>query len=155
MAVGVLATVPASRRLTSAVAAAAALRRSGLFLAAAMLLYASAALGPRPWAVMVLLLATAAYSVGDLLHATADTSLAYELAAPTAIGEYQGANQLLTGAAFAAGPIILSGLVLDQPGGVGWLGLAIVFAVAALVAPRLVRWAVATRSDRDVSVVGS
>jgi len=144
MVIGMVATVPASRGLTSAAAAALALRRAGIALSVAMVLYAAAALGPRPYAVTLLLLATVAYSIGDLLHATADTSLAYELAEPTSIGEYQGASQLLSGAALALGPIIVGGLVLDR-GEFGWLGLAVVFTVTGVAAPALVRWATARR----------
>lgn len=146
MLVGMVATIPATRNLINAAAAARALRWGGAALSIGMLLYALAGLGNRPVSFALLMLATVAYAVGDLLHATGDTTLAYELAPPDAIGEYQGANQLLTGAAFALGPIILTALVLNQPAGLGWIGLAVLFTATGLVVPALTRWAVSTRA---------
>jgi predicted MFS family arabinose efflux permease len=144
----VLLAVRLSRGAQRAAPAARAMRRAGLVLAVAMLLYALTAGLPTPVAVGLLLVATAVYTVGDLWHGSAGAGLAYELAAPDAIGAYQGADGLLAGLARAVGPALLTLVVLD--GGVpGWLAVAALFAVVGLAAPALVRWALVTRPAPD------
>ncbi|MCI4065312.1 MFS transporter [Micromonospora sp. R77] len=140
----VLLAVRLSRGADTAVRAARQLRRAGLVLAAATPLYAVAAGVPTVTAVVLLLAATAVYTVGDLWHGSAAAGLAYDLAPPDAIGAYQGADGLLAGLARALGPALLTLLLLD--GGVpGWLALGGLFVVVGLAAPALARWALANR----------
>ncbi|MFR9775326.1 MFS transporter [Micromonospora sp. MS34] len=140
----VLLAVRLSRGADTAAPAARKLRRAGLVLAAATPLYAATAGLPTVAAVALLLLATAVWTLGDLWHAAAAAGLAYDLAAPAALGAYHGADGLLAGLARAAGPALLTLLVLR--GGVpGWLVLGALFAMVGLAAPALTRWALANR----------
>ncbi|MGN9892303.1 MFS transporter [Micromonospora sp. L31] len=138
----VLLAVRLARGADTAVPAAAAMRRAGLVLAVAMLLYAATTGRPAGPATGLLLLATAVYTVGDLWHSTAGAGLAYGLAAPESIGAYQGVDGLLAGLARAGGPALLTWAVLD--GGVaGWCALALLFALVGLLVPTLTRRALA------------
>ncbi|MCP3781987.1 MFS transporter [Micromonospora sp. A3M-1-15] len=140
----VLLAVRLSRGADTAAPAARKLRRAGLVLAAATPLYAATAGLPTVAAVVLLLVATAVWTFGDLWHGAAGAGLAYDLAPPDAIGAYQGADGLLAGLARAVGPALLTLLVLD--GGVpGWLALGALFAAVGLAAPALTRWALANR----------
>nr|WP_319458520.1 MFS transporter [Micromonospora sp. RTP1Z1] len=144
----VLLAVRLSRGADAAAPAARQLRRAGLVLAAAMLLYAATAGLPAVPAVALLLVATVVYTVGDLWHGTAGAGLAYDLAPPDAVGAYQGADGMLAGLARAVGPALLTLVVLD--GGVpGWLAVGALFAIVGLATPALVRRALATRPAPD------
>jgi hypothetical protein len=139
-ALTVLLAVRMSRGVTTAVAAGRTVRRAGLTLAVAMLLYAGTAHLGIGFAVALLLLATVVYTMGDLWHSVGATGIAYGLAAPTAIGEYQGVDQLLTGFVRAVGPALLTVLILDG-GAAGWAATAALLAGAGLLTPRLTAWA--------------
>jgi hypothetical protein len=89
--------------------------------------------------VALLLGTTALYTVGDLMHANAAAALSYDLAAPHAVGQYQGVTGLTAGSARALGPL-LAPLRVDGPR-VGWLLAAAGFAVTGLATPALTRWA--------------
>ncbi|WP_327028322.1 hypothetical protein OG989_22395 [Micromonospora sp. NBC_01740] len=89
----VLLTVRISAQAENALTAARAMRRAGLVLAVAMLLYPVSAWLGTGGSVVLLLLATVVYTVGDLSHATAAADLAYELARPDALGQYQGVTR--------------------------------------------------------------
>jgi hypothetical protein len=141
----VLFAVRLSGSARHAVPAAATMRRAGLVLAAGMLLWAGTAVVPTAVAVGLLLLATVVYTVGDLWHGGAGAALAYDLAAPDAIGAYQGVDALLAGLARAAGPAVLTWLILDG-GPIGWLALAGLLAVTGLAVPPLTRRALAHRA---------
>ncbi|WP_405094202.1 MFS transporter [Micromonospora sp. NBC_01392] len=140
----VLLAVRLSRGADTAAPAARKLRRAGLVLAAATPLYAVTAALPALPTVVLLLVATAVWTVGDLWHGAAGAGLAYDLAPPGSIGAYQGADGLLAGLAQALGRGLLTLLVLGG-GGVGWLVLGALYAVVGLAAPALVRRAVASR----------
>ncbi|MEU8219179.1 MFS transporter [Micromonospora taraxaci] len=142
----VLFAVRLSGSARHAVPAAATMRRGGLVLAAGMLLWAATAVVPTAVAVGLLLVATVVYTVGDLWHGGAGAALAYDLAAPDAIGAYQGVDTLLAGLARAAGPALLTWLILDG-GPIGWLALAGLLAVTGLAVPPLTRRALAHRAE--------
>jgi hypothetical protein len=136
----VLLAVRMSRGVTTAIAAGRTLRRAGLLLAATMLLYAATAGLSVGFAVALLLFATAAYTIGDLWHSVGAAGVAYSLAAPDAIGEYQGVDQLLNGFVRATGPVLLTLLIIDGGTG-GWVAIAALFAVTGLLLPGLTAWA--------------
>ncbi|MGN9777358.1 MFS transporter [Micromonospora sp. H33] len=140
----VLLAVRLSRGASRTGSAAATMRRAGLVLAATMPLYAATASLPVPLAVGLLLLTTVAYTIGDLWHGTAGAGLAYDLAAPDAVGTYQGVDGLLAGLARAIGPALLTVVVLGGGTG-GWLALGVLFAVTGLAVPALTRRALSTR----------
>ncbi|MGS2619091.1 MFS transporter [Micromonospora sp. LZ34] len=140
----VLFAVRFGRGADRAAPAARTMRRAGLVLAAAMPLYAVTAFLPTGAAVAVLLLATVGYTAGDLWHGTAGAGLAYDLAAPEAVGAYQGVDGLLAGLARALGPALLTWAVLGG-GTAGWLALGAVLAATGLAVPPLTRRALAHR----------
>ncbi|MET7470999.1 MFS transporter [Micromonospora sp. NPDC005686] len=149
----VLLAVRLSRGAERAAPAARKLRRAGLVLAAATPLYAVTGVLPVLPAVVLLLVATAVWTVGDLWHGAAGAGLAYDLAPPGAIGAYQGGDGLLAGLAQALGRGLLTLLVLGG-GPAGWLVLGGVFAAAGLAAPALTRRAVANRSAPQARPAG-
>ncbi|MEU4470431.1 MFS transporter [Micromonospora sp. NPDC023888] len=148
--VNTLLTVVLAVRLSGgarhALPAAATMRRAGLVLAAAMVLWAATGFVSGALTVGLLLCATVIYTVGDLWHAGAGAALAYDLAAPDAIGAYQGVDTLLAGLARAAGPALLTWLILGG-GPVGWLALAGLLAGAGLAVPPLTRRALSNRPE--------
>ncbi len=133
----VLLTVPLSRGLQATPRASLAVRRAGTLLALGMLLYAVSAATTDVLTVLVLLLATVVCAASELLYVTATSGLSYALADDRRVGNYQGAANLLQGLILAAGPALLTLLVLTH-GSVGWLGLAAVFLGAGLTAPFLI-----------------
>ncbi|WP_405434227.1 hypothetical protein [Micromonospora sp. NBC_00617] len=140
----VLLAVRLSRGADTAAPAARTMRRAGMVLAAAMLLYAATARLPTTAAVALLLVATVVYTAGDLWHSAGGAELAYDLAPPDAVGAYQGADGMLAGLARAVGPALLTLVVLD--GGMpGWLAVGALFAAVGLASPALTRWALASR----------
>lgn len=143
-ALTVLLAVRVSRAVRTAATAARTLRRAGLVLAAAMLLYGATGSLPTAAAVALLLLTTVVYTIGDLWQSVGGAGLAYDLADPATLGEYQGVDQLLGGAVRAAGPALLTLLILDG-GFTGWATTAALFAMAGLLVPSLARWALRTR----------
>ncbi|WP_433495655.1 MFS transporter [Micromonospora sp. CA-248089] len=149
----VLLAVRLSRGAERAAPAARKLRRAGLVLAAATPLYAVTGVLPVLPAVVLLLVATAVWTVGDLWHGAAGAGLAYDLAPPGAIGAYQGADGLLAGLAQALGRGLLTLLVLGG-GPAGWLVLGGVFAAAGLAAPALARRAIANRPAPEARPAG-
>ncbi|MCF0095578.1 hypothetical protein B0E54_04439 [Micromonospora sp. MH99] len=143
-ALTVLLAVRLSRGADTAAPAARTMRRAGLVLAAAMLLYAATARLPTTAAVALLLIATVVYTAGDLWHSAGGAGLAYDLAPPDAVGAYQGADGMLAGLARAVGPALLTLVVLD--GGMpGWVAVGALFAAVGLASPALTRWALAGR----------
>ncbi|MBO4140648.1 MFS transporter [Micromonospora tulbaghiae] len=149
----VLLAVRLSRGAERAAPAARKLRRAGLVLAAATPLYAVTGVLPVLPAVVLLLVATAVWTVGDLWHSAAGAGLAYDLAPAGAIGAYQGADGLLAGLAQALGRGLLTLLVLGG-GPVGWLALGGIFAAAGLAAPALARRAIADRPAPEARPAG-
>ncbi|MEU8336326.1 MFS transporter [Micromonospora tulbaghiae] len=149
----VLLAVRLSRGAERAAPAARKLRRAGLVLAAATPLYAVTGVLPVLPAVVLLLVATAVWTVGDLWHGAAGAGLAYDLAPPDAIGAYQGADGLVAGLAQALGRGLLTLLVLGG-GPVGWLVLGGIFAAAGLAAPALARRAIADRPVPEARPAG-
>ncbi|MEU1808980.1 MFS transporter [Micromonospora aurantiaca (nom. illeg.)] len=149
----VLLAVRLSRGADRAAPAARKLRRAGLVLAAATPSYAATAALPVLPAVVLLLVATAVWTVGDLWHSAAGAGLAYDLAPSGAIGAYQGADGLLAGLAQALGRGLLTLLVLGG-GPVGWLVLGGIFAAAGLAAPALAGRAIANRRGPETRPAG-
>lgn len=143
-AMSVLLTVPLSRGMEATPSASHAIRRAGALLALGMLFYAASGLTTNSQTVLLLLLATVVCAAAELLYVTATSGLSYALADGQRIGNYQGATNLLQGLVLAAGPALLTLLVL-QRGPAGWLGLAALFAGAGLTAPALITWAQRTR----------
>lgn len=108
------------------------------------------ATGVEPWVATVLLLVAACvHTAGELVHAGATMVLRYDLAAPYAVGQYQGVFQLGHGVAFAVAPAVLTVLCLEH-GTAGWVALGAVLLLAGVSVPPIVGWAVRNRSTPSV-----
>ncbi|MFI9645605.1 MFS transporter [Streptomyces sp. NPDC052040] len=131
--------VAVSRGAETPAAAARTLRRAGLWLALACLVFP---LGAGRGALLdsaVLLGGAAALILGELYQAAAGWGLAFGLAPADRQGEYQAVFSLGRGFQQFAGPWLMTSLVVTGSHGTGWLVLAALFAVLGLLAPPLVR----------------
>ena len=99
----------------------------------------------------VLLAAVLVHVVGELAQASASFFLGFELAAPQAVGQYQGLHS--TGFSLAAllGPTVMARLPLRM-GVPGWWILGGILLAAALAVGPVVRWAEQTRGRYAVAV---
>ncbi|GAA1409262.1 MFS transporter [Catellatospora coxensis] len=129
------------RRAEQAEPAARMVRRGSLVLAVAMLGFAAATTLSTAATVALLLASTAVYSVGELWHVNGATGLSYALAPEHAIGQYQGVTVLLNGLAMAAGPALLTAVIVGSGSPAGWLLPIGLVTVCGLAVPPLTRWA--------------
>jgi MFS family permease len=114
--------------------------RSGWVFAAAAVLFGSIGWVPAWAAVVLLLVAAAVHSVGEIVQQAGVFELGYGLAADHAQGQYQGLFSMMTGGAIALAPGIYSLLCVDWAPA-GWFVLGAVFAGAGCAMP----WAVRVR----------
>ncbi|MEU3887714.1 MFS transporter [Streptomyces sp. NPDC029041] len=140
----VLGQVPVSRGAEDIRGGARAMRRSGLWLAACCVLFASAAGRPSWLAVGVLAVGVAVHTMGELLYSAGSWALSYELAPEHAHGQYQGLFGLTTQLGTAITPALTALLIIDH-GMAGWAVLAALLAAAGLAAPAVAGWAERTR----------
>ena len=97
-----------SRGIDSLGAAAGALRRAGLVLAVACLVFAASAAGPAWLAVAVLLAGAALHVTGEMLQVAWAWMVGYDLAPPERMGQYQGLFNTGVGAAQQLAPACCS-----------------------------------------------
>jgi hypothetical protein len=148
----VVGQVLVARRVVTARAAVIATAISGvLFLGACGLFGMSGSVGVVA-ACALLVAAGLADVFGELAQASASFFLGFELAAPQAIGQYQGLYS--TGFSLAAlmGPTVMALLPLRM-GVPGWWILGGILLAAALVLGPVVRWAERTRGRYTTAVV--
>ncbi len=127
----VLFQVRVGRRTETAAGAARGARRAGVFLAVACVAFAPSD-AVVPWVAVMLLLAGAIFrTAGELFQAASGWSMSYAAAPDGRMGAYQSAYSTVFSLAVMAGPLV-SVLVVSAPGPTGWLGLAVVFAVAGI-----------------------
>ncbi|WP_246157611.1 MFS transporter [Catellatospora sichuanensis] len=129
------------RRAEQPEPAARMVRRGSLVLAVAMLGFAAATALSTTATVALLIASTVVYSVGELWHVNGATGLSYGLAPEHAIGQYQGVTVLLNGLALAAGPALLTVVIVDSGSPAGWLVPITLLTVCGLAVPPLTRWA--------------
>ena len=142
----VLFQVRVGRNVHTARQGGAALRRSGVIFLVSCAAYGFTA-GLPGWAALLLLaVATAIHTYGELWYSASTFSLDICLAPANAQGQYQGMVGIGFGAGQAAAPGILIGLCLSL-GRTGWFGLGIAFALIGLLAPAVTGWAERTRAD--------
>jgi hypothetical protein len=112
-------------------AAGRAVARAGGLLALACGLYAATASGAAAVVVAVLVLATVAHSLAEVLSEAGNWTLAFELADPDNAAAYQGVSQ--TGAALGSmlGPLLVTATAIDH-GRAGWVVLGALFLAAGL-----------------------
>ena len=119
--------------------------RAGVVLAGSMVLYGAASGRGQTLAVVVLLAAVIAHTLGELLQSAGSFGISYGLASERALGEYLGVYGLGIGICRAIAPGILAATCLEH-GESGWIGLAGVLLLSGVLTPALVRWAEATRT---------
>lgn len=150
----VLLQVRAGRRVTDVASAGRVVRRAGLLLFAACGAFAAAALGASPWVSGAVLLAAAVLQVlGEVLLSAGGWQLSFDLAPADRQGQYQGFFAMAGSVARAAGPLLLTGVVLGG-GVVGWLALGVAFLAAGAATGPVARWA-ARRGPGPVADRGS
>ncbi|WP_279580221.1 MFS transporter [Fodinicola feengrottensis] len=158
----VLFQVRASRDVTTATAAAKALRLSSVIIAVACAIYAFAA-GQGIWvAVAIMVAGSVVHVVSELVLSAGTWGVAYGLAPPHAQGQYQGVFGMSMSLGNLVGPALTTVLVLGTGGphgfggGLpGWLALGALFVVAGAAAPPVVSWALRTRATAEPVAAGA
>jgi predicted MFS family arabinose efflux permease len=117
-------TVPGSMR---------AVRRSGMLLALACVVFALTSRTSGVVTMLLLFLAAAVHIGGELLYVSGSWGISIALMPDDAQGEYQGAMAAGTASAQALGPLLMTTLVVGW-GSPGWLVLGALFIAAGWVA---------------------
>ncbi|MEV6843678.1 MFS transporter [Actinoplanes sp. NPDC051411] len=130
-AIVVLLQVRASRGVDDPRAAGDRMRWAGAAVGLSLALIACSSGVARPTAVVVLLVAAAVYTVGELWHAAASMEYSYGLAAPHAQGQYSGVFGIGTSAAQSLAPTVVVALAI-RTGAPGLLVLAVLFLLLGL-----------------------
>ncbi|MGC9667487.1 MFS transporter [Planosporangium sp. 12N6] len=131
----------AARRVATFDDATRAIRRAGVLLGAACLVFWGASRVTGPVAAAGIVLAGAALQVaGEIRLAAGSWTVGFALADPARPGQWQGVYASGIPLARAVGPAALTGLVMVWTGP-GWLLLGLVFLAAGLAATLVVTWA--------------
>lgn len=149
-AIVVLLQVPFSRKIDNSAAAGRFMRRAGCFFLAGFALIALTT-GLTAWlAVLILLVATAIATIGEIWQAGAGFQISFGLAPAHAQGEYSAVFSMGLGAGTAIAPSLLS-LVCLGWGLPGWLALGGLMVAAGLAAPPAVVRAEARQAARQAA----
>ncbi|MFF8659075.1 MFS transporter [Streptomyces huasconensis] len=142
-----------ARGVTGLVAAARAVRHSGLVMFGSCAVFAVSAARLAPWAAAaVLVVGAALHVVAEMRHSAGSWQIGLALAPARHVGQYQGFYGTGVPVARTLGPLLLTWLLVV--GGVpGWLVLGAVFLAASLLMGPAVRWA--ERSVRPGGVPGT
>ncbi|WIX99199.1 MFS transporter [Amycolatopsis mongoliensis] len=144
----VLLQVRVAGRLANIGAAARMVRRSGVLLFASCAAFALSAFGTSPWIAFAALVVGAVVQVfGEMLQSAGTWEIGFALAPADRQGQYQGFFGTGVSVARAAGPVLLSTVVIGW-GLPGWLLLGAVFLGAGWAMGPAVRWARATAGAR-------
>jgi hypothetical protein len=136
----VLFQVRFSRSAKTPVGGSRAVRRAGVVLGVAMVLYSLASGVGETAAVITLLVAVVAHTVGELLQSAGAFGISYGLATESKLGEYLGVYGLGFGVCRAVAPGVLAATCLAH-GSIGWMFLAGAVVLSGLATPPLVHWA--------------
>jgi MFS family permease len=144
--------VRASRGAQNLRTAGQSVRRAGLFLLVACLLFAAAGYLGAAAATGVLLLAALAASAAETKGEAGGWTMAFELADPARAGAYQGLSQTGYAVAQMVSPAVVTTSAIDH-GTAGWIALGMLFAATgaatALLANRAAERSVERVLDRD------
>ena len=103
--------------------------------------------GRAAWLALVLLLAAVVvHTIGEIWHSAGGFELSFGLAAPHAIGQYQGLFGMGLGLGVTIGPAVLIALCIEW-GTPGWWVVGGLFALTGLAVPVTVRWAERCRPE--------
>ena len=130
--------VRASRGVETVAQGAVALRRAGIVLAVACVIFAMSGGASAPVAVTLLLVATMVHVTGELLQSAGGWAVSFGLAPEDRQGEYQGLFSTGFAATSMLAPAVLTALCVTW-GWPGWIVLGAVFAVAGVGMVPIVR----------------
>jgi MFS family permease len=130
--------VRASRGVETVAQGAVALRRAGIVLAVACVIFAMSGGASAPVAVTLLLVATLVHVTGELLQSAGGWAISFGLAPEDRQGEYQGLFSTGFAATSMLAPAVLTALCVTW-GWPGWIVLGVVFAAAGVGMVPLVR----------------
>jgi MFS family permease len=130
--------VRASRGVETVAQGAVALRRAGIVLAVACVIFAMSGGASAPVAVTLLLVATLVHVTGELLQSAGGWAVSFGLAPEDRQGEYQGLFSTGFAATSMLAPAVLTALCVTW-GWPGWIVLGAVFAAAGVGMVPLVR----------------
>ena len=151
----VLFQVRASRNVGAPRAGGAAYRRAGFTFLVALVIIAAAKGIPAWPAAVLMLIAIAILTIGEMWHAAGSFELSFGLAPSSAQGQYLGVFGMGLALSEAIGPIVLTTLCIDW-GRPGWFAVGAILALTGLIVPAGVRWAERTRpvSAEPETVIG-
>jgi MFS family permease len=149
----VLFQVRASRGIDDISSSAKALRRCGVLLFVACLLYGLSGGRSRDVAIVLLLVAELVHVIGELYQAAGSWGYGYGLAPEQLQGQYQGLFSMSYGVSNMLAPVIVTSVVIGG-GLTGWVLLGVMFTVVGLVMGPLGQWAAAHRPAEFTAVQG-
>jgi MFS transporter len=153
-AIIIVLQVPVSKRVGTLRAGGTALRSGGFALLVSSIVISLSGHASAAAAAAFLVAAIIIQSVGELWYTAGAFELSFGLAPAHAQGQYMGVFSMGTGLAGAIGPWLLTTLCVEG-GAKGWFVVGVLFAVAGVAAPYVVRWAERTRPDvMDSAVSG-
>ncbi|MEU4393856.1 MFS transporter [Kribbella sp. NPDC023855] len=115
-------------------------RRAGLLLCFACVAMAPTAHTSTLAAVILLLVAAVLHVVGEILESAGGWGASYALAPPGLVGQYQGGHAMGRGTGDLIGPTLFTAVVIPL-GSAGWLLAAVIFALAGVLIPLVLRTA--------------
>jgi hypothetical protein len=140
----VIFQVRVSRDVDDVRSSVTALRRSGLLLFAACVLFGLAGGRSRDIAVVLLLCAAFVHVCGELLQAAGSWGLGFGLAPDHLQGQYQGLFTMSYGVSNMLAPVVVTTVAVG--GGLGgWVLIGLLLLGAALALGPIGRWAAANR----------
>jgi MFS family permease len=145
--------VRASRGIDDISSSATALRRCGVLLFGACVIYGLAGGRSRDVAIVLLLVAELVHVVGELYQAAGSWGYGYGLAPDHLQGQYQGLFSMSYGVSNMLAPVIVTSVVIGG-GLTGWVLLGVMFAVVGVVMGPLGHWAAAHRPPEFAAVQG-
>jgi MFS family permease len=143
--------VRASRAAQTLRAAGRSVRRAGLLLFVACLLFASAGYFGAAAATAVLLLAALAASAAETQGEAGGWTMAFELADPARAGAYQGLSQTGYALALMLSPSVVTTSAVDH-GLPGWIALGLLFAATGAATALVANHAAARRNEHPTPI---
>lgn len=145
----VLLQVRSARRIAARRGISASYRTAALAFVAACVAFALAAGASTPVAIVLLVIALAALTLGELENTAGEWFLSVELAPLHLRGRYLGTFKTSMALQQAIGPLVVTAILVHW-GRMGWIALALVLASAALASRRLAAHAMSRPIHTDV-----
>ena len=133
----ILFQIRASRGSGDVAVGAMQFRRAGFAVAGACLLYALAAGVSTIWACSILVVAMCVHVFGEVVGSAGSWSIGFGLADEKHQGQYQGVYSLSWGVGGTIGPAFVTAMAITI-GQLGWVYMAILFAITGVLMYRLV-----------------